>query len=204
MVGIKSVSIIFWASQTSKIGIFKIVSEGGIGAGTRRIEAVTGKAAYEAIKEEESSLVEELIELEQDKEVRKYITLIRHCRAILFKAICKFYLGEVEYSKGLAFEVLEILEKNPSTHSSGKEDHQRISLMSQTIELLAEIHDLEKNKISTLDCYQKLYYLNLGKYGEENSNTKKYKKMKGGKLCFMEKILKILMKNLFGKSLLIG
>ena len=124
------------------------------------------------------ALIEELIELEQDKEVRKYITLIRHCRAILFKAICKFYLGEVEYSKGLAFEVLEILEKNPSTHSSGKEDHQRISLMSQTIELLAEIHDLEKNKISTLDCYQKLYYLNLGKYGEENSNTKKYKKMK--------------------------
>ena len=45
-------------SHTSEIGLFKIVSESGIGAGTRRIEAVTGKAAYEVIKEEEEVLEE--------------------------------------------------------------------------------------------------------------------------------------------------
>ena len=37
--------------------MFKLVSESGIGAGTRRIEAVTGKDAYEVIKEEEEILV---------------------------------------------------------------------------------------------------------------------------------------------------
>lgn len=38
--------------NTSVIGLFKIVSEGGIGAGTRRIEAVTGESAYRLLNEQ--------------------------------------------------------------------------------------------------------------------------------------------------------
>ncbi|MGX4685880.1 alanine--tRNA ligase [Vagococcus sp. JNUCC 83] len=45
-------------SNTSDIGVFKIVSESGIGAGVRRIEAVTSKEAYEAFREEEGLLRE--------------------------------------------------------------------------------------------------------------------------------------------------
>lgn len=44
--------------NTSEIGFFKILSESGIGAGTRRIEAVTGKGAFEIVKEEEHTLID--------------------------------------------------------------------------------------------------------------------------------------------------
>ncbi|RTK79315.1 alanine--tRNA ligase [Enterococcus faecalis] len=58
-------------TNTEDIGIFKIVSESGIGAGVRRIEAVTSKEAYQLLQEEERQLKEiaTLVKSPQLKEV---------------------------------------------------------------------------------------------------------------------------------------
>lgn len=45
-------------SRTGDIGLFKIVSEGGVSAGVRRIEAVTGQGALDYVTEEEHRLDE--------------------------------------------------------------------------------------------------------------------------------------------------
>ena len=58
-------------TNTEDIGIFKIVSESGIGAGVRRIEAVTSEEAYRLLQEEEAQLkaVASIVKSAQIKEV---------------------------------------------------------------------------------------------------------------------------------------
>ncbi|GAB6264094.1 alanine--tRNA ligase [Photobacterium sp. R1] len=54
------------ARQTGDIGLFKIVSEGGIAAGIRRIEAVTGAGAIAALHAQDSQLAETASLLKSD------------------------------------------------------------------------------------------------------------------------------------------
>ncbi|WP_338705664.1 alanine--tRNA ligase [Bacillus altitudinis] len=64
--------------NTAQIGLFKIASESGIGAGTRRIEAVTGKGAYEELNDQLAILEKAANELKSNtKDVPKRIASLQ-------------------------------------------------------------------------------------------------------------------------------
>ncbi|WP_226568722.1 alanine--tRNA ligase [Bacillus stratosphericus] len=64
--------------NTAEIGLFKIASESGIGAGTRRIEAVTGKGAYRELNDQLAILEKAASELKSNtKDVPKRIVSLQ-------------------------------------------------------------------------------------------------------------------------------
>jgi len=72
------------ARNTGQIALFKIVSETGVSAGVRRIEAVTGPRAYEMIRGEERKLqtLGELLRAPADGVVRRVETLLEERRKL--------------------------------------------------------------------------------------------------------------------------
>ena len=70
--------------QTGEIGLFKIISESGISAGVRRIEAVTGKGALALIEKEEATLQQlcEIVKSNPEELVEKVQQLASNSRAL--------------------------------------------------------------------------------------------------------------------------
>lgn len=70
--------------NSSEIGLFKIVSESGIGAGTRRIEALTSQKAYEYVREKLALLEQsaKLLKAHEDQVVTRLHTLFEEMKAL--------------------------------------------------------------------------------------------------------------------------
>jgi len=67
---------------TSAAGLFKIISEGGVGAGLRRIEALTGTAALEYLLKEEDNLIKasEILKTNREQVVQRIEHIMQELR----------------------------------------------------------------------------------------------------------------------------
>ena len=91
--------------QTGDIGVFKIMSEGGIASGVRRIEAVTGAGAYDTIQHHFQTLnaIRTLLKVQPEEELGRLKKLM-------------------EKSREMEKEIAALKEKLISGKGSGMED----------------------------------------------------------------------------------
>lgn len=68
--------------QVGQIGLFKIISESGVAAGIRRVEAVTGKAAVEYVQQREAQLQEiaQTLKTNPQEVTNKIAQMLEHAR----------------------------------------------------------------------------------------------------------------------------
>ncbi|MEB8066908.1 MULTISPECIES: alanine--tRNA ligase [Mammaliicoccus] len=147
--------------NTSEIGLFKILSESGTGAGVRRIEAVTGKKAYETLKATEEIL----------KDVMKHVKVKDQARTIekidqiqqqnkdldkelqqKNKTITELKSGNIEDSveeiNGIKVLSVQVEAENAKVLRSIMDDYK--SRMQDTILLLASVNGEKVSLVSSV------------------------------------------------------
>jgi alanyl-tRNA synthetase len=154
---------------TGEIGLFKIVGEGGIAAGIRRIEAVTGPGALDLFREDEELILElqdatraprqelpallekyqsNLKELEKEVETLKYQLARQRLEdieksAVLYNGI-KILTGNVEkVDKGVLRNLADELKSKAGTAIIvlGTADEQKVSLVAtMSPDLVKKLH----------------------------------------------------------------
>ncbi len=117
-------------TATGDIGLFHIISEGGIASGVRRIEAVTGATAYDTIRGEQKSLsaIRELLKAPSNEEIVK-----------LKKLLAK--------NRQLEKELSALKEKMVSSKESSDDDD--VQKLGEVSYLIKKLEDMDAKTLRT-------------------------------------------------------
>jgi alanyl-tRNA synthetase len=120
------------AEQTGDIGVFKIMTETGVAAGIRRIEAVTGDAALRFIEKREAELKQKLVQAEERVHcLEKDIQQLKDNMAFAFSRDLVNQAKQIGHIKVLA-KIVEGLDGKALRHAI---DHLKKQLTSAVIVL---------------------------------------------------------------------
>ena len=128
------------SAMTGDIGAFKIVSEGAIAAGIRRIEAVCGEFAFAAIAENEELLDNVLDSLKTNKiELLQKVESLSESKKVLEKQVEKMQMAQLSLSD-------EQLESQSSAINGGRLLYRQLDNMNgkmirMAAESMAKKHD---------------------------------------------------------------
>lgn len=173
--------------NTSEIGLFKIVSESGTGAGVRRIEALTGKAAFLYLEgiQDKFNEVKHLVKAKDDTQVAEKVTHVIDSEKQLHKQleqrnqeITALKMGslddQVEDINGLKVLALQVEADNAKALRQTMDDFKSklqdavIILASDVggkVALVATVPKSETNKVKAGDIIKEMAPVVGGKGG---------------------------------------
>lgn len=149
------------SKNSSEVGIFKIISESGVAAGVRRIEAITGKAVYEyqkqkdaifndvykLIKANDSNIVEKITNLQNDiKKLNKEKEILQQKIA---NAEINNLLSSAKEVKGIKL-LTSVVESENMNHLKQIVDNAKEKLENYII-AFASINDDKVNFVVAVD-----------------------------------------------------
>ncbi len=126
--------------------------------------------------EKAEEILYQIEEIQKEPLILRQISLINVASIILYKGMIRFYMDDIELAEKYAVNALDILERKNLPEE--EKEIKRIQKMSHILEFLAQIYDLKRDFKSANSCYEKAYYLNIGKYGLNHEKTNEYKRKK--------------------------
>jgi hypothetical protein len=140
-----------------------------------KFQSLVKKGSDEDLDKAEEILFD-IEEIQKEPLILRQISLINVASIILYKGMIRFYMDDIELAEKYAVDALDLLERKNLPEE--EKEIKRIQKMSHILEFLAQIYDLKRDFKSANSCYEKAYYLNIGKYGLNHEKTNEYKRKK--------------------------